>query len=55
MSYNASLCSLYNHSTGDRQEPFRFKLGKGHVIKGWDKGIATMRRGEKCNLLCASE
>ena len=32
-------------SSKDRGEPFRFKLGAGQVIKGWDQGIAGMRVG----------
>ncbi|CAI5970861.1 unnamed protein product [Closterium sp. NIES-64] len=34
-------------SSVDRGEPFNFKLGQGQVIKGWDKGIASMKKGEK--------
>ncbi|KAK9664517.1 hypothetical protein RND81_14G047800 [Saponaria officinalis] len=34
-------------SSRDRGTPFRFKLGQGEVIKGWDEGIKTMKKGEK--------
>ncbi|XP_008792944.2 70 kDa peptidyl-prolyl isomerase-like [Phoenix dactylifera] len=33
-------------SSRDRGAPFKFKLGQGHVIKGWDQGIKTMKKGE---------
>ncbi|KAI8835746.1 hypothetical protein BC829DRAFT_406259, partial [Chytridium lagenaria] len=30
----------------DRQSPFTFILGKGQVIKGWDRAVKTMKKGE---------
>ncbi|KAK4268220.1 hypothetical protein QN277_024906 [Acacia crassicarpa] len=33
-------------SSRDRGTPFRFTLGQGQVIKGWDQGIKTMKKGE---------
>ncbi|KAJ4731898.1 Peptidylprolyl isomerase [Rhynchospora pubera] len=33
-------------SSRDRGTPFKFNLGKGEVIKGWDEGIKTMKKGE---------
>ena len=32
-------------SSKDRKDPFRFKLGAGHVIRGWDEGVAGMKIG----------
>ncbi|XP_063911396.1 FK506-binding protein 59 [Zophobas morio] len=42
-------------SSRDRNEPFEFDLGKGSVIKAWDIGVATMKKGERAMLTCASE
>jgi FK506-binding protein 4/5 len=33
-------------SSRDRATPFKFTLGQGQVIKGWDIGIKTMKKGE---------
>ncbi|XP_044505306.1 70 kDa peptidyl-prolyl isomerase-like [Mangifera indica] len=35
----------------DEETPFRFKLGQGEVIKGWDEGVATMKKGERAILI----
>ncbi|XP_011867411.1 PREDICTED: FK506-binding protein 59 isoform X2 [Vollenhovia emeryi] len=42
-------------SSRDRNAPFKFNLGTGTVIKGWDIGVATMKKGETAMLTCAPE
>lgn len=37
-------------SSVDRGDPFEFTLGHSQVIKGWDIGVATMKKGEKVQL-----
>jgi FKBP-type peptidyl-prolyl cis-trans isomerase FkpA len=32
-------------SSKDRNDPFQFPLGAGHVIKGWDEGVQGMKVG----------
>ncbi|GAB4830303.1 Peptidyl-prolyl cis-trans isomerase fkbp65 [Ancistrocladus abbreviatus] len=33
-------------SSRDKGTPFKFTLGQGQVIRGWDLGIKTMKKGE---------
>jgi len=36
-------------------QPFRFALGTGQVIKGWDQGVAGMKIGERRRLIIPAE
>merc|ERR1712109_10559 len=38
-------------SSRDRNDPFKFQIGIGQVIKGWDEGIIGMCVGEKRKLV----
>nr|XP_022905761.1 FK506-binding protein 59 [Onthophagus taurus] len=42
-------------SSRDRNQPFEFDLGTGSVIKAWDIGVATMKKGERAMLTCAPQ
>ncbi len=42
-------------SSLDRNEHFKFPLGGGRVISGWDRGVVGMRVGEKRELTIAPE
>jgi FKBP-type peptidyl-prolyl cis-trans isomerase FkpA len=42
-------------SSRDRGQGFKFTLGRGEVIQGWDNGVAGMRVGELRKLTIPSE
>lgn len=42
-------------SSVDRGTPFRFKIGAGRVIEGWDVGFEGMRVGGKRELIIPPE
>ena len=39
----------------DRAAHFKFTLGAGEVIKGWDRGVGGMVEGEKVRLVVPPE
>ncbi|XP_037783047.1 peptidyl-prolyl cis-trans isomerase Fkbp12-like isoform X1 [Penaeus monodon] len=42
-------------SSRDRGKPFRFRIGHGEVIRGWDEGVAQMSVGQKAKLTCTPD
>ncbi|KAG5489902.1 hypothetical protein JKF63_00019 [Porcisia hertigi] len=42
-------------STLDNDQPFSFKVGLGHVIRGWDEGMMQMHLGETAELLMEAD
>ena len=46
--------TVFDASSKNGNKPIEFVLGTGRVIKGWDEGIALMRKGEKGVLLIPS-
>ncbi len=42
-------------SSRDRGTPFRFKLGLGQVIRGWDEGVAKLSVGQRAKLTCSPD
>jgi FKBP-type peptidyl-prolyl cis-trans isomerase FkpA len=42
-------------SSVDRKEPFKFVLGAGQVIAGWDIGVASMKIGDRVKMTIPPE
>ncbi|KAM9066443.1 peptidyl-prolyl cis-trans isomerase FKBP1B [Sminthopsis crassicaudata] len=42
-------------SSRDRNKPFRFKIGRQEVIKGFEDGTAQMSLGQRAKLTCTPD
>jgi len=42
-------------SSRERGRPFKFVIGKGEVIRGWDEGVAQLSIGERARLICSPD
>lgn len=48
-TFDSNVDSNFHHTS-----PFSFTLGRGQVIRGWDEGLALMKKGEKGTLYIPS-
>jgi len=57
MHYVGTLASNESEFDSSRAKgrPFKFEIGKGEVIKGWDEGVIQMSLGEKAELHITSD
>ncbi len=47
--FDSNVDSAFGHVS-----PFKFPLGQGRVIKGWDEGVALLKKGTKAKLILPS-
>src|SRR5262247_4895954 len=50
VNYTGWLTSGKQFDSSIGKQPFKFKLGAGQVIQGWDEGVAGMKVGGKRQL-----
>lgn len=53
--YTGTLLDGSQFDSSRGRSPFSFDLGKRQVITGWDKGVATMKVGERATLVLSPE
>jgi peptidylprolyl isomerase len=53
--YTGKLADGTQFDSSVGRKPFKFTLGAGEVIKGWDEGVVGMKVGEKRTLVIPPE
>jgi len=53
--YTNGVAGAKFDSSKDRGQPFKFPLGGGQVIRGWDEGVAGMKVGGTRQLVIPPE
>ncbi|KFQ15987.1 Peptidyl-prolyl cis-trans isomerase FKBP1B, partial [Leptosomus discolor] len=48
-------CNSSFYKNRDRNKPFRFKIGRQEVIKGFEEGVTQMSLGQRAKLTCTPE
>ena len=52
---NRDLTAKFWSTKDPGQQPFSFVIGQGKVIKGWDEGVMTMKKGEVASIKCSPD
>jgi len=57
LHYRGYLCAgdKQFESSYDKGEPYKFKIGLGRVIRGWDEAITHISLGTECELIVRSD
>lgn len=42
-------------SSRDRNKPFKFVIGSGEVIRGWEEGVVQLSVGQRAKLVCSPD
>ncbi|KAK9112873.1 hypothetical protein Scep_020392 [Stephania cephalantha] len=52
---NGDLSQKFWSTKDPGQQAFKFNIGQGSVIKGWDEGVMNMQVGEVARLTCSPD